>query len=60
MEALVERHLPRARVVVLDQGAGVVEQHLCRQAAKVLERALETLEPGRLPLVLHRLHVDPA
>jgi hypothetical protein len=33
MEALVEHHLPRARVVVLDQCLGVVEQYFPRRPA---------------------------
>ena len=46
--------------MVLDQSLGVVEQHLCRQTAEVAERALDAVEPGRLPLVAERADVDPA
>jgi hypothetical protein len=60
VEARVEHHLPRARVVALDQRTGVVEQHLRGQPAEMAERALDTLEPGRLPLVPEGADVDPA
>ena len=57
VEAGVERHLPRGRVMVIDEGPGVVDQHLAGQAAEMLERALDALQP--LPLVPERLGIDP-
>ena len=51
MQAVGKLHLPRDGIVVLDQGTGVVEQQLTRQAAEMAERALDPLQPGRLPLV---------
>ena len=51
VEAVVERHLAGLRVVVVDQRLGVVEQQLARHAAEVPERALQALQPRRLPLV---------
>ena len=37
VQAFVEAHLPRRRVVVLDQGPRVVDQNLLRHTAKMLE-----------------------
>jgi hypothetical protein len=51
VEALIEHHLPGLHVVVLDQGAGVVEQQFRRPPAEVPERALDAREPRCLPLV---------
>jgi hypothetical protein len=46
--------------MVLDQRLGIVEQHLLGQAAEMPERALQPLEPGRLPLVPEGAGIDPA
>ena len=51
VQAFVETHLPGGRVMVIDQRPGVVEHHLLRHPVKVSERALQSVEPGRLPLV---------
>ena len=59
MQAVVELHLARHRIVVLDQRRGVVEQQLARQPAEVPERALDPLQPRRLPLMRERLDVNP-
>lgn len=59
METLVEQHLARLRVVLLDQRPGIIEQDLLRQAAKVPEGALQPLEPGHLALVAEGPGVDP-
>jgi len=56
---LVESHLARLCIVVIGQRPGVVELHLAPHAAEVPERALQPLEPRRLPLVPERLHVSP-
>ena len=45
MQAAVELHLARDRVMVLDHGAGIVEQQLAQQAAEVAERSLDPLQP---------------
>lgn len=60
METLVERHLPRARVVVLDQSLSIIEQHLPGQPAEMAERTLDAVEPSQLPLVPERADIDPA
>jgi hypothetical protein len=50
MEPGIEPDFPRHRVMMLDQGPGIVEQDLGRYPAKVQERALHPVEPVRLPL----------
>jgi hypothetical protein len=54
VQTRVEPNLARRRIVLLDQGAGIVEQHLLRHAAEVAERRLDPVEPGRLALVPER------
>ena len=44
MQAIGELHLTRDRVVVFDQGTGIVEQKLTRQAAKMAECALDPFQ----------------
>lgn len=41
----------RVGVVVIDQGTGVIQQHLLRYPAKVTEGAFQASESRRLPLV---------
>jgi len=60
VQAVVEHHLTRRRVVLRHQGLGVVHQQLRRHAAEVAECALDAVEPGRLPLVTERPHIHPA
>ena len=60
VQTVVETHLARGRVMVLDQRPRIVEQHLLRHPAKALERALHAVEPGRLPLVPEGLHKRPS
>lgn len=48
------------RVMVQDQGAGIVEQHLARHAAERLEGALQSGKPVLLPLVAEGAHVQAA
>ena len=60
MQAVVEFHLPGRCVMVLDQGTGVVEQQLTRQPTKIAERALNPLQPCRLPFVAERRRIDPS
>jgi len=45
-QPLVEPHLARRGVVVLDQGPGVVEQDLLRNPAELAERRLHAGEPA--------------
>jgi hypothetical protein len=52
-------YLAGARVVVIDQRPWVVEQHLPRHSAKALERPLQAVKPGRLPLVPKGLYIGP-
>ena len=60
VQALVERHLARRPVVVLDERPGVVQQQLARHAAEVAEGALDPVQPRRLPLVPEGADVHPA
>ena len=55
-QAVVEFHLPYHRVMVPDQGRGVVQQQLARQPAEAAER---TLQPRRLPLMGESLGTSP-
>ena len=59
VQPLVEADLTGGRIVVIDQRAGVVEQHLPRHPAKMAKRTLDPVEPGRLPLVPEGLHENP-
>ena len=58
MQAVGELHLTRDRIMVLDQGTGVVEQQLARQSAKMAERTLDPLQPRGLPLMPECRRVD--
>jgi hypothetical protein len=60
MQASVEHHLPGARIMVLDQRLGVVEQDLLGQAIEVAEGAFQSFKPSRLPLMAERLNVNAA
>src|SRR5690606_16158855 len=53
----IELDLPGERVMVLDQGAGVVQEDLLGNPREGAERRLDAVEPGRLPLVAERLHI---
>ena len=44
-------HTSRRAASCTHQRPGVIEQHLLGHAAEVAERGLDTVEPGRLPLV---------
>ncbi len=59
VQASVEPHLPRHGVVLLDQRAGIVEQHLGGHSAKGQEGALHPLEPVGLPLPQGWANVHP-
>src|SRR3954452_15734925 len=59
MQASVEHHLPGARIMVLDQRLGVVEQDLLGQAVEV-EGAFQSFKPSRLALMAERLNVNAA
>ncbi len=58
MQLRVQHHLAAGHVVAQDQRAGVIEQHLRRDAAEGCEGALHPREPMLLPLAGKRPHVD--
>ena len=45
VQPLVEADFAGHRIVAIDQGAGIVEQHLPRHSAKMTKRALDPVEP---------------
>jgi hypothetical protein len=48
VQAIVEFHLVRGRIVVLDQRTSIVEQELARHAAEMAECPLNSFQPGHL------------
>ncbi|EPX76413.1 hypothetical protein Salmuc_00299 [Salipiger mucosus DSM 16094] len=59
VEPGIDRHLPRHRIMVGDQGAGVVEQHFLRHTAEAAEGSFHALEPVFLALPGEGAHVQP-
>jgi hypothetical protein len=59
VEAIVEAHLARLGIMVVDQRHRVVQQQLACEATEMPECALQAVQPRGLPLVQKGGHVDP-
>src|SRR6516225_131430 len=57
-EPWVEGDLAGNRVVAVDQGPGIVEEHFLRHAAEVAKRRLDAVKPNRLPLMPEGAHEE--
>src|SRR6476620_5760859 len=57
MEALVEAHFPRLRVMETDQSSRVIEQHFAWASAEVVKGPFDPVPPRRLPLVRKHRHI---
>jgi hypothetical protein len=59
VKPLIEHHLARGRIVVINQTPGVIEYDFFRNAAKMAERSLHPIKPRRLSLVTEGPDVNP-
>ena len=58
VQAIVEFHLVRGRIVVLDQRTSIVEQEPAGHAAEMAECPYNSFQPGRSPLMSKGPRID--